>query len=153
MTHNVSRFGKGVQPSALVSAMVSLWYREGFTVVNTNCVRSSAFYLQKALAKIHKINKDPSEEHANLYTSSHSYPTPQSLKTPKTILIPCLCQIPGVSQKTARAIHAKYETIQELINALANDSTCLDEITLNCGDKKRKISKTARYNISNYLGL
>ena len=153
LSHQPSRFGRGIESSALVSAMVSLWYREGFTVVNTECVDSSAFYLMKTLLKIRKLTGKSDCTSEAPISSSCSYPTPQKFKVPETILIPCLCQVPGVSQKTAGAVHSKYPSMLALVTAIKNDRTCLDSIRMQCGEKERKLSKTAKDNIYDYLGF
>jgi ERCC4-type nuclease len=71
-----------------------------------------------------------------------------------------LMQIPGVSAAAAQAIMDKYKTMRDLLNALKETPGALDEIqivTKTCSigstetTKVRKINKTCKSNIYNYL--
>jgi len=63
-----------------------------------------------------------------------------------------LCQIPGISDVAAKAIFQKFSTIAELIIAIKDDATCLDNITsVLSNGKSRKISKTSIKSIIDFL--
>jgi ERCC4-type nuclease len=71
-----------------------------------------------------------------------------------------LMQIPNVSAAAAQSIMAKYKTIPGLLHALKETPGALDEITIVTKanligftetKKVRKISKTCKSNIYNYL--
>jgi ERCC4-type nuclease len=63
-----------------------------------------------------------------------------------------LCQIPGISDVAAKAIFQKFGTIAELIIAIKDDATCLDNITsVLSNGKSRKISKTSIKSIIDFL--
>jgi ERCC4-type nuclease len=63
-----------------------------------------------------------------------------------------LSQIPGVSALTANAICQKYKTMFELVFAVQETPNCLDDIcTTDSNNKTRKISKTVRSKIIDYL--
>ena len=62
-----------------------------------------------------------------------------------------LNQIPGVSLKTSQAIIEKYGTVYNLIQELKKNLECLDNIKLKTSNGERKISKSSKKNIKNYL--
>ena len=63
-----------------------------------------------------------------------------------------LCNIPGVSAVTATTIMKKYKTLPNLIAYIQEDETCLNSImTIDANGKERKISKTTIKNIVDYL--
>ena len=63
-----------------------------------------------------------------------------------------LCQIPGISDVTSRAIFAKFKTITSLILAIQQDEHCLDDIqTVMSNGKPRKINKTSVQRIIEFL--
>ena len=60
-----------------------------------------------------------------------------------------LCQIPGISTKTALAIMEKFGTFSNLLKCLENDPNCMENIIFYSSDgKPRKINKTCAENIS-----
>ena len=63
-----------------------------------------------------------------------------------------LSQIPSVSSSVSIVVMIKYKTIQNLINCLNSDKTCLNCLTTNDKNgKARKISKTSISNIIKFL--
>jgi ERCC4-type nuclease len=69
--------------------------------------------------------------------------------TPQNIGEIMLCNIPGVSSKTAAAIVKKYPTLRTLMDALKEGGdACLADIRL---DTQRKLSKQCIQNIYNFL--
>jgi ERCC4-type nuclease len=63
-----------------------------------------------------------------------------------------LCQIPGVSSASALAILAQFKTLPNLINSIQTDENCLNNIcTTDSNGKSRKISKTAIATIIKFL--
>jgi 5'-3' exonuclease len=70
--------------------------------------------------------------------------------TPQNIAEIMLCNVPGVSSKTAAAIVKKYPTMRALMDALAEcqSSDCLADIRL---ETQRKLSKQCIHNIYNFL--
>jgi hypothetical protein len=72
--------------------------------------------------------------------------------TPENIGEIVLCQIPSISSITAIAIMKEYKTINNLIDKLKEDKTCLNNIKYETESKQlRKISKTSINNIINFL--
>jgi ERCC4-type nuclease len=70
--------------------------------------------------------------------------------TPQNIGEIMLCNIPGVSNKTAAVIVKKYPTLRALIEAfkMCGSSDCLNDIRL---ETQRKLSKQCIQNIYNFL--
>ena len=63
-----------------------------------------------------------------------------------------LCQIPGISSRTAQAIMGNYPTFHELLVDLESNKKCLDEIVYETPTgKSRHISKTGISNLIHYL--
>ena len=63
-----------------------------------------------------------------------------------------LCQIPGVSSASALAILSQFKTLPNLIKSIQTDETCLNNIcTTDPNGKFRKISKTAIATIIKFL--
>lgn len=72
--------------------------------------------------------------------------------TPDNIGEIMLCQIPGVSTTTAKAVIGTFKTIRLLIKNINDDNTCLNNIIyINAKGQTRRITKTAITNIINYL--
>jgi 5'-3' exonuclease len=68
--------------------------------------------------------------------------------TPQNIGEIMLCNIPGVSNKTAAAIMKKYTTLRALMDALKGSDDSLADIRL---ETQRKLSKQCIQNIYNFL--
>jgi ERCC4-type nuclease len=165
-----SRIGKG----ALHSAMCSLNYYKGFSVVRTmsimetyEIIHSYANKLAASPAPYGNYYKVPSPIEAveaisatatataTVEDPASSYCSVLKVKqikceniTPQNIGEIMLCNIPGVSNKTASAIVKKYPTLRTLIEALKESSDCLDDIRL---ETQRKLSKQCIQNIYNFL--
>ena len=73
--------------------------------------------------------------------------------TPSNIDQIMLSQIPGISDVSASAILAKYNTIYQLLQEVEKDSHCLDDIFIESNNKKRKIGKNVIESIQKYLKL
>ena len=72
--------------------------------------------------------------------------------TPNNIGEIMLCQIPSVSDISAKAILNEFKTIENLINSLNENPNALYDIKILSKDgKTRKLTITCRQNIYNYL--
>jgi ERCC4-type nuclease len=72
--------------------------------------------------------------------------------TPDNISEIMLCQIPGLSTVTAKAIMEKYNTLPNLIKELETNNECLKNINYtNAKGQIRKINKTSIVNIVKFL--
>lgn len=161
------------------STMTSLNVFKGFSVFRTSSVNETAELLllmtdkvarnlEKGRVPFYKINheiKESSEsmptENIDCVVSNPSVAPPTSYanfvkKTKKENLTPqnmaeiILCQIPGISAKTAAAIMTKCEnkSLRHLLKLLEENPAYLDDILLENG---RKISKTCVKNIFEFL--
>lgn len=172
-----SKIGKG----ALQSAMCSLNYYKGFSVVRTMSVLETYEIVHSYANKLaaspapyghYHCHHDvvvpaQSEEEGGVVVpvgaqggvrgamlGTVGYCSVLKVKqvkceniTPQNIGEIMLCNIPGVSNKTAAAIMKKYTTLRLLMDALKNDD-CLADIRL---ETQRKLSKQCIQNIYNFL--
>lgn len=181
------RFSK-IGKVALQSAMCSLNYYKGFSVIRTmsiietyEIIQSYANKLSASPAPYGHYHRDftiptiPTTTITNNVTdantdstasnnnnafsedSSPSYCSVLKVKqvkceniTPQNIGEIMLCNIPGVSNKTAAVIMKKYTTLRALMEALQTSESgeCLNDIRL---ETQRKLSKQCIQNIYNFL--
>lgn len=154
------------------SAIFSLNYYKGFSVIRTVSLEESALFICNCANKLRKgimdkkrsyyTNENKShnceEQHQpDLQPSSHYSQVIKKVKkeniTPSNIGEIMLCQIPGISSITAVVIMNKFHTIDNLIkNIKEHGVACLKEITYTNNDKTRKISKSSIDNIAKFLG-
>lgn len=156
------RFSK-ISKKALYSAMCSLNYYKGFSVVRTMSIMETheliQHYADKLAASPAPYGKycTPASEEATTSGEEPSYCSVLKVKqvkceniTPQNIGEIMLCNIPGVSNKTAAVIVKKYPTLRALIEAFqtGGSSDCLNDIRL---ETQRKLSKQCIQNIYNFL--
>lgn len=116
----------------LMTAMISLWFSKGFSVVQTSSVDETVEFIQYLFEK---VSKESCEKD---YVSTIKIKKKDKL-TPETVDILMLSQIPTISTITAKALLQTYETIFILTQRLKETPGCLDTFTY--GEKKRKLSK------------
>ena len=159
------------------SAIFSLNYYKGFSVIRTVSLEESALFICNCANKLRKgimdkkmpyyananANPDTNKSHnCEEQQQSDLQPSPnysQVIKkvkkeniTPNNIGEIMMCQIPGISSITAVVIMNKFHTIDNLIkNIKEHGDTCLKEITYTNSDKTRKISKSSIDNIIKFL--
>lgn len=144
------------------SAMFSINYYKGFSIMRSSNLDETAYIICNALMKIKK-EKDKEAFYMNKIKvrveSKEDKHYSTVIKTKKNANITLdnfgeiiLCQIPNVNSISAIAIMNKYKTINNLINNICEDKTCLDGITYETDNKQdRKISKTVIKNIVEFL--
>jgi ERCC4-type nuclease len=150
-----SKIGKG----ALQSAMCSLNYYKGFSVVRTMSLAETHDLIQSYANKLaaspapyghyHPVHKD--KDVAADYCSALQVKQVKCENiTPQNIGEIMLCSIPGVSNKTASVVMKKYTTLRALIEALKEGGSgeCLADIRL---ETQRKLSKQCIQSIYNFL--
>ena len=184
-----------IDKMTIYSAMVSLLYYKGFSVLRSFNVEETALIICNMAFKINKSTKEGKKayykaENIGSVTGSVTGTgtgigtgtekveelTQTLLKnddlipiavedycsvikkvkkeniTPGNIGEIMLCQIPGISSVTAIAIMKKFNTLQNMILKIKEDSTCLNEITyINKSGQIRRINKTSTANIIQYL--
>ena len=161
------------------SAIFSLNYYKGFSVIRTVSLEETALFICNCANKLRKgimdkkrpyyanananVNKSHNceeqqqQQQPDLQPSPHYSQVIKKIKkeniTPSNIGEIMLCQIPGISSITAVVIMNKFHTIESLIkNIKEHGVTCLKEITYTNNDKTRKISKSSIDNIIKFLG-
>lgn len=179
-THNViyiiEGFLSSMSPSdkkLVYSTMTSLNVFKGFSVFRTSSINETAELLllmsdkinrdlEKGRFLFYKLNDESSEnmpteniesvENPNTQTSYANFvkKVKKENLTPQNMAEIILCQIPGISAKTAAAIMAKCEnkSLRHLLKMLEENPAHLDNILLENG---RKISKTCVKNIFDFL--
>ena len=184
------RFSK-ISKKALYSAMCSLNYYKGFSVVRTMSIMETheliQHYADKLAASPAPYGKYYTPESSAAEATTAATPTTATTATATTATttstpttttaaaeepsycsvlkvkqVKCenitpqnigeimLCNIPGVSNKTAAVIVKKYPTLRALIEAFktCGSSDCLNDIRL---ETQRKLSKQCIQNIYNFL--
>jgi ERCC4-type nuclease len=154
----------GLDKQTLYSAMFSINYYKGFSLMRSQSVDETANII---FNMAHKLGKETGKQAfysnflpnslSNLEINAETNPS-SSLKedycavikkvkkdnvTAENIGEIMLCQIPGVSSASALAIFEQFKTLPNLIKCIEADNTCLDKIcTKDANGKARKISKT-----------
>ena len=155
-----SRYGKNpVTKKALMSAMTSISFFKGFSLLRTNNINETAETLLQMTDKIGRTKKSSFfyAEDKNDDDSVKSYlAVSKRVKkdniTKDNIGAIMISQIPGVSTNSASAIMDKYKTLDKLILEMKEDHNALREIiTKTKTGKSRKLSKSCTANIYNFL--
>ena len=175
-------FKERIDKQTLYSAMFSINYYKGFSLMRSTSMDETAFIVCNMA---YKIGKDPNKapyfsqkaihSESELLEPSTSVPSDiepsvssNSLSkdycsvikkvkkdniTEENIGEIMLCQIPGISSVTALTIMEKYKYLPNLVKCLQEDPDCLNGIsTTDANGKSRKISKTTIATIVKYLG-
>ena len=157
----------------LESALISLTFSKGFTVVKTNSPEETVSYLLKLYNKVNQPSKfsfyydventvrDISNNSENVLPKGSSSGYLDTLKVSKKNNITqdniqplMLSQIPGVSVSIATVIINKYETIDKLIASIRENKDEFKNLKVkDSNGKERRISKTALDNICCYLRI
>jgi ERCC4-type nuclease len=133
---------QSISKKGLMSAMISLWFTKGFSVVQTASIDETVEYIQLLMEKVVK-ESDPHEYVSTLKTKK------KDKLTPDNINIVLLSQIPGISTVTAKALLEVYPSLYTLTSALKENKECLKTFTY--GEKKRKLSKSCIENLCLFL--
>jgi ERCC4-type nuclease len=178
--YRFNTFKERIDKQTLYSAMFSINYFKGFSVMRSNNLEETAMiacnmaYKLVGGLKSGKIgfynnnlqttnSNDTSLECQNnkqddvKETTEKDYcsvikKVKKENITPENIGEIMLCQIPGVSSVSALAILAQFKTLPELIKSIQQDENCLNNIcTTDVNGKNRKISKTAIATIIKFL--
>ena len=170
-----------IEKLTLYSAIFSLNYTKGFSVIRTFSLEETAIFLCNSAVKLKKSiieNKKGYYQSSSVSTNQktenneddvviETKEQPESCTkdyvnvvkkvkkeniTPDNISEIMLCQIPGISSTTALAIMENYPTLFQLLNAIQENPDCLKEISYQTGKgQTRKINKTCIENIQKYL--
>jgi len=168
----LSIFKKGMDKNTLYSAMFSINYFKGFSLMRSNTLEESATIICNMVTKLLKSeNKVPyyklrqqqqEQEKGQEEDQQEQEQQPDYCSVVKRVKKDnitksnigeiMLCQIPGCSNVCAKAIFQKFKTISELITAIQQDATCLNDIkTTMANGKMRKMSKAVIKSIIDFL--
>jgi len=123
---------QSISKKALMSAMTSLWFTKGFSVVQTRDIDETVEFIQ------HLFEKTSKETDERDYVSTIKIKKKDKL-TPENVDILMLSQIPTISTVTAKALLHQFETTFKLTQAMKENPDVLSTFTY--GEKKRKLSK------------
>ena len=167
-----------IEKLTLYSAMFSLNYFKGFSVMRTLSMEETAIFICNTANKLSKSEKkayyeykpltnistknteqneeNPEEKETVEQTDKDYVSVVKKVKkeniTPDNIDEIMLCQIPGISSVTAVAIMYRFETIPNLIQEIQQNENCLKDISYqNTKGQTRKINKTSLANIVKFL--
>ncbi len=156
------------ETTLLYSSMFSILYAKGFSVLRSKSVKETA---EMILRFTHKLRSNMAQGKTPYYrlslpdTTMDSGPTDNNYVdvikrvkkdniTPENIATIMLCQIPGFSTASAQCVANKFDNkLSVLITSLQSSPTCLDDLYLENGDKKRKISQSNKDALYNYFGV
>lgn len=151
-----------VHPSTLLSAIVSLSYFKGFSVMRTCNPLETCEIIMRYLEKIVKskgrkpfysgntsaFNQAPSNISSSSYTSVVKRVKKENI-TVSNIVSLMLCQIPNVSTTSADAISARYSTLEELVLACKTGKHMFDEVRI--GKTNRRLSGQCIHNVIRFV--
>jgi len=171
-----SKGGNVITKKALYSAIFSMMFYKGFSVIRTMNIRETAelilnfadkydstapnlrgFYYHQAPISSMPSPSAPSSPPSSAvvgdeYASVFKRKERSSQITPDNIGEIMLTAIPCVSAKTAAAIMHEFKTIANLLDHMKCDRRCLDTLAIvTQNGNARKISKICVENIFNYL--
>lgn len=176
--HRFNTFKERIDKQTIYSAIFSINYFKGFSVMRSNSIDETAMIVCNMVYKLvgglkagkfgfysndllKKSNDTPSGDQNNnadaILPSEKDYcavikKVKKDNITPDNIGEIMLCQIPGISSASALAILAEFKTLPNLIQRLKEDENCLNGIsTVDANGKSRKISKTAIATIVKFL--
>tara|TARA_A100001015_G_scaffold48590_2_gene53675 strand:- start:3033 stop:3818 length:786 start_codon:yes stop_codon:yes gene_type:complete len=145
-----------VQANTLYTAIFSLNYFKGFSVIKTIDITETAEYILRMCDKLNREKKKVSfyedgEKFNKKYVDVIKKEKKKNI-TPENIGEIILSQIPGVSSHTSKVVINKYGSLYNLLCDLDTNQKCLDTLTYTT-DKgiERRISKTSIRNIVQYL--
>jgi ERCC4-type nuclease len=176
--YRFNTFKERIDKQTLYSAMFSINYFKGFSVMRSNNLEETAmiacnmayklvgglkagkvgFYSNTIQPKSDAKSSDDQNNNAddNLPTEKDYCSVIKKVKkdniTADNIGEIMLCQIPGVSSASALAILSQFKTLPNLIKSIQDNENCLNNVcTTDSNGKSRKISKTAIATIIKFL--
>jgi ERCC4-type nuclease len=179
--YRFNTFKERIDKQTLYSAMFSINYFKGFSVMRSNNLEETAMIACNMAYKLvgglkagklgfysNSITSNKSDDNSSddqNINADDKVPTVSEKDycsvikkvkkdniTPDNIGEIMLCQIPGVSSASALAILSQFKTLPNLIKSLQEDQNCLNNVfTTDSNGKNRKISKTAIATIVKFL--
>lgn len=149
---NMDLYTGSISKNTLVSTIYSLTTK-GFQVLLTKNSKDTSFFILQFFEKMKKENekneKPEIKEQNDLYENVKGIVQTKKNKniTKDNISVFMLCQIPGISSKTAGVLLEKYGHITNLIIAMKNNSNEIEEFRNN----NKKLNKNIIMNLNDYL--
>lgn len=156
----LSQLTNPIEKKMVYSAMNTLQFIKGFSVVKTTSINETAEWICFNANKLEKhIGKGlypwtPESQSGGDEVANYCSVVKKTKKdniTPENIGEILLCQIPGISSVSAISIMKKFQTISNLIDCVKSDPGCLDNIICETKGKQRKLGKNVVQNINKYL--
>ena len=178
--YRFNTFKERIDKQTLYSAMFSINYFKGFSVMRSNNIEETAIiacnmvyklvgglkagkfgYYSNLSIPLNSIDVSTNDQNNNAdeakeptekdYCSVIKKVKKENITTENIGEI-MLCQIPGVSSASALAILSQFKTLPNLIKSIQEDESCLNTVcTIDTNGKGRKISKTAIATIIKFL--
>ena len=175
--HRYSNRYSKISKKTLQVTMFCINYFKGFSLMKTRDILETAEYIliitdklkREKVRKNYYKNRDVKEEEGKIfeketlqlnnvggYSPKKRYSEVIS-KVKKKNIRPdnigeiILSQIPGISSKTSAAIMVNFSSLYDLLTKLQEDGKCLNDITIQTRNGKRKLSQTIIKNIKAYL--
>lgn len=178
--YRFNTFKERIDKQTLYSAMFSINYFKGFSIMRSNNLEETAMIVCNMAYKLVGglkagktgfYNNNLTNTIPNVISSGDQNNNADDTKEPTekdycTVIKKVkkdnittdnigeimLCQIPGVSSASALAILAQFKTLPNLIKSIQEDENCLNTVcTTDSNGKNRKISKTAIATIIKFL--
>ena len=166
---DVNKTARGTQTKQMVySAIFSLNYYKGFSVIRTFGVEETAIFICNTASKLFK-ERNGKKAYYSITNANAQITSPVDERTDKdyvnvvkkikkvnitrdNISEIMLCQLPGISAVTALAIIEKYKSLSNLLAELSKDDTCLKDISYtNTKGQSRKINQKSAEIIKQFL--
>jgi len=146
----------------MYSAIFSLNYYKGFSVIRTFSIEETALFLCNTTSKLMKERNGKksyysiTNEQTQVESDKDYVNVVKKVKkdniTRDNISEIMLCQIPGISSVTALAIMEKYKSLSNLLMELSKDIHCLKDISyMNTKGQSRKINQKSAEIIKEFL--
>jgi ERCC4-type nuclease len=138
------------------SAIFSLNYYKGFSVIRTMSLEETAFFVCNAVEKMTREgDKAPYSCKSDQSVCDYANVVKKVKKeniTPQNINEIMLAQLPGISNAAAATILEKFKTVTNLVDCLTKDAACLDGLTqTNKKGQQRKLNKNCAAIIKEFL--
>jgi ERCC4-type nuclease len=145
----------GISKKILLSAMINTLIRDNIKMITTKSTEDTIHFLSGVFAR---INADPDKYTKESSSTSVVQKMDKSIKITKNkCFYNQLCQVPGISAKTAETISKRYTSLYSFVTTLSNKNLqekqkLLKDIKLDSDKgKSRSISATVINNIIYYF--
>lgn len=141
----------GISVDAIQSSIINTILRDKFHLFHTKDTRDTCDLIMQIFKR---YSKNP--EKYTMGQEPTSQPPPfvnkEKVKSKEECYIAQLCQVPGISMKTAQSIAERHATMSALLKSIqeSNESS-FEGIKTDCNGKKRAVSKSVIKNLLDYM--